>query len=139
MNREEMMELNMNQLAAHFVSLKDQLKDMKDITSGIQKEFDMLRKGVLPEKMEEWGFDTVAVSGIGRVSLRAEMYAFILADQKEAAFAWLSEHGHGALIKDTVNAGSLKAFIKEQMQLGEVFPDEIFSVNPYMMATITKT
>lgn len=138
MNREEMMELNMNELATHFVSLKDQLKDAKEVTSGIQAEFDLLRKGVLPEKMEDFGFDSVNVAGIGRVSLRAELYASILADQKEAAFAWLSEHGHGALIKDTVNPSSLKAFIKEQMQLGEQFPEEIFSVTPYMMATITK-
>ena len=138
MLREEMQELNAEQLAIHFISLKDQLADMKATTAEVQNEFDMLRKGVLPEKMEEWGFDTVNVTDVGRISLRAELYASIIKDQKEAAFAWLAENGHGALIKDTVNASSLKAFIKEQLINGEIIPEEIFSVSPYTMATITK-
>ncbi len=131
--------MNMQELAERFRELQNELKESKAVSSEIQKEFDYLRKSVLPDKMEELGFDTVNITGIGRISLRAEIYASIVADQKEAAFAWLAENGHGALIKDTVNASSLKAFMKEQLGLGEVFPEEMFNCTPYTMATLTKS
>lgn len=131
--------MNMQELAEKFRELQAALKDSKAVSSEIQKEFDYLRKSILPDKMEELGFDTVNITGVGRISLRAEMYASIVAEQKEAAFAWLSENGHGALIKDTVNASSLKAFMKEQINLGEIFPEELFNCSPYTMATLTKS
>ncbi len=131
--------MNMQELAERFRELQNELKESKAVSSGIQKEFDYLRKSVLPDKMEELGFDTVNITDVGRISLRAELYASIVTDQKEAAFAWLAENGHGALIKDTVNASSLKAFMKEQLNLGEVFPEEMFNCTPYIMATLTKS
>lgn len=129
---------SLQQLAERFRELQYELKESKAKSAEIQKEFDYLRKAVLPEKMEELGFDTVNITGVGRISLRAEIYASIIADQREAALTWLSENGHGALIKDTVNASSLKALMKEQIGLGEIFPEEIFNCTPYTMATLTK-
>ena len=99
--------MNMQELAERFHKLQNELKESKAVSSEIQKEFDYLRKSVLPDKMEELGFDTVNITDVGRISLRAELYASIVADQKEAAFAWLAENGHGALIKDTVNRSSI--------------------------------
>lgn len=138
-NKEEMEQMDINTIAQHFCDLRDELKICKDATSVVQKEFDLCRKIVIPDKMEDLGFDSVNIAGLGRLSLRSEMYASILADKKPQGYAWLEENGHGDLIKETVNASSLKALLKEQIALGELIPDDIFTCNPYLMATITKT
>lgn len=138
MDQEEFEQMDVKRLAEIFVTYKDQLTDMKAAQSLVQAEFDTLRKIVIPAKMEEVGFDTVNISGVGRISLRAEIYASIIKDQKDEAYAWLAANGHGALIKDTVNSSSLKAFCKESMINGVELPDDIFSVTPYTMATLTK-
>jgi len=137
--REMMNEMNVTELAQLFKSYKEELDLLKASTSAVQKEFDILRKEVLPEKMEETGFDNVKVTGVGRISLRAEMYASIKADHKEQAYEWLVSEGHEDLIKPTVNASTLKAFCKEQISEGVELPDEFFSVTPFTMATLTKT
>ena len=137
--REEMEQMDITELAQLFSAYKEQLTDLKATSSGIQKEFDILRKEVLPEKMEETGFDNVKVSGVGRISLRAEIYASILADHKDEAFEWLINEGHKDLIKDTVNASTFKAFCKEQITEGVELPEELFSITPYTMATLTKS
>lgn len=139
MNREEMKEMNVKELATLFAAYKDQLADLKDTASSLQKEFDILRKEILPEKMDETGFDNVKVTGIGRISLRPELYASIVADKKAEALEWLAESGFGDIIKPTVNASTFKAFCKEQILEGTELPDELFSVTPYTMATLTKT
>ncbi len=138
MTYEEMKQMSVKELALRFLELKGKLTEMKEAQAVVQKEFDTLRKSVLPEKMEEVEFDTVNISGVGRVSLRAEIYASIQGKHKEDAYRWLVLNGHGSLIKDTVNAGTLKAFIREQIENGEEIPSDLFMVTPYMMATLTK-
>lgn len=138
MTREEMEQLTIAEMAAHFAKLRDIISDFKEQQSGFQKEFDVLRKDIIPAKLDEMGLDGAPITGIGRISLRAEVYASIVKDQKDEAYAWLAEHGHGALIKDTVNASSLKAWMKEQLANGEELPEEIFNCVPYTMATLTK-
>lgn len=136
--REAIEEMSINEMAKHFFALKTKIDEMKKAQALVQGEFDMLRKGILPDKMDEMEFTTVNIAGVGRISLRAEVYASVKKDQKEEAFEWLAANGFGSLIKDTVNASSLKALVKEQLELGNSFPDDIFSVDPFMMATLTK-
>ena len=130
--------LKLPELAQAQVDVKAQIEEQKAITSILQKAFDHLRLHRIPEMMESMGVDSVKLTDIGRLSTRAEIYASILPDMKDDAYQWLTDNGHGALIKGTVNAGSLKALLKEQMREGEIIPDEIFKVTPYTMATITK-
>lgn len=139
MTREEMKAMDITELGELFANFKAALGDLKEKSAEIQKEFDILRKEILPEKMDEVGFDNVNITDVGRISLRAEMYASIIADKKEEGYEWLRENGHGDMIKPTVNNSTFKAFCKEQMSEGVELPDEFFSVTPYTMATLTKT
>lgn len=41
-------------------------------------------------------------------------------------------------MKETVNAATLKAFVKEQMRDGQPIPFDIFNVHPYQKATLGK-
>ena len=130
--------LTLAELAQAQVDVKAVIESLKDATSVQQKIFDHLRLHRVPEMMESMGVDTVKLTDIGRLSTRPEIYASIMPDMKDDAYQWLEDNGHGALIKDTVNAGTLKAFLKEQIREGDAFPAELFKVTPYTMATITK-
>jgi len=129
--------MSLLQLAKEQQRLKGAIAELKAEESRLQKEFDHLRKHRIPEMMENMGIQNVKLEGVGRVSLRGEIYASIV--DKDLAYSWLQEHGHGDLIKPTVNASTLKAFLKEQMREGEVLPEEAFKSTPYMMAAITKS
>jgi len=126
------------ELAQAQVDVKAAIDRLAADKTVLQKEFDHLRLHRIPEQMENEGIESVKLEGIGRLSTQGNLYAGIMKDKKEEAYAWLEYHGHGDLIKGTLNASSLKAFLKECMRNGEAFPDDLFKATPYMMATITK-
>lgn len=129
-------DMTLNELAELYVKHRDIKADLKEHDTTNQKIFDLIRKKLIPEKMEEMGIDNVKLKDIGRVSIRGEIYASI--NDKSAGYAWLRENGHEDLIRDDVNHSTFKAFCKEQIQLGVELPDELFKITPYDMAVITK-
>lgn len=126
------------ELATAQKAAKEEIEALGKEKTTWQKRFDHLRMVLIPEKMEEEGINKVDFDGIGRVTTEANLYASIIKDKKEEAYDWLRDNGHGDLINGTVNASSLKAFLKECMRNGEAFPDDLFKATPYMMAKITK-
>ena len=135
---EEWEGMDLASLAKTMIQVKDELEEAKQIQAAAQKKFDALRKFVIPTKMEDMGIQSVNITGVGRLSLRAEMYAGFQPGMQDDAITWLEQHGHGDLVKETVHNSTLKAFLKEQLREGEILPDELFKQEPYMMATITK-
>ena len=131
-------DMTVAELAQAQVDVKAEIDILKASTSLLNKRFDHLRLFRIPEKMEETGILSVKLDGIGRLSTQGNIYASIIKGKKEEAYEWLEENGHGALIKGSVNASSLKGFLKEQIREGVPFPDDLFKATPYMMATITK-
>ena len=129
------------------LSLNDAIKVMSDIKNEIDvlndrrailnKKYDLLRMGVIPEKMDEAGESTKTIVGIGRITLQADVFASIPAPNREAAFEWLDENGHGDIVKETVNAGTLKALMKSLIRKGTPIPEDIFKVTPVTRAVIT--
>lgn len=105
----------------------------------LRKQHDLIAKGLLPDRMAEEGLEQIVVAGVGRVNVRADVYASIPEEQKFEAWQWLRDNGRSNLISETVNASSLKAAIRAAIIKGEPFPEEYFKVTPYSMAVITKT
>jgi len=102
-------------------------------------EYDAIRKYLLPERMEDEGLSNMKITGIGRISLRTDVYASILAVNKDVAYDWLRGTGHGGIIKETVHAGTLKALMKTIIKEGgDLPPEEIVKVQPYTIAVLTK-
>lgn len=110
----------------------------EDALKEINKEFDYLRLALIPKIFEDRGISNMKLDGVGRVGLTADIYASIPADRREEAYQWLSDTGHGDLIGSTVNASTLKAFLKGQLLKGEELPDGLFKVTPFTRASITK-
>lgn len=113
-------------------ALEDQLKI-------INKEFDFLRITKIPAKMEEDGVDRINVTGIGRVSLTADMHVSVKADQKSEFFTWLRDNGRGDLLQENINPSTLKAAVKKMFREGEEVPDQLLNVSPFTRASITRT
>lgn len=105
----------------------------------INKEFDFLRITKIPAKMEEEGIDRIAVSGIGRVSLTADLHVSVKADQKEQFFDWLRDNGRGDLLQENINPSTLKATVKNMFRSGEEVPESLLNVSPFTRASITRT
>lgn len=118
-------------------------KDFKEAAEAIEKEanrvYDYMRLAAIPTRFEEDGISNIKVDGVGRVQLAGDLYAGIAPGQQERAFEWLRDNGRGDLVKETVNAGSLKAVIKSIMVKGEEeLPEGMFKAEPFTRASIVK-
>lgn len=120
-------------------TLQNRKEAAEDQLRIINKEFDFLRITKIPAKMEEDGVDRINVTGIGRVSLTADMHVSVKADQKERFFTWLQDNGRGDLITANVNPSTLKAAVKKMYREGEEIPDDMLNVSPFTRASITRS
>lgn len=119
--------------------LRAQKDELEEKLKLINVEYDYIRLQRLPEKMDEEGIQGLKVDGVGRVSLRGDIYVSVLADNREVFHTWLRDTNRGDLIKDTVNASTLKASVKEWIKRGEEIPEELIKVTPFTMSVITKS
>jgi len=105
--------------------------DLKKQLTRIYHVMNALDKNVLPKLFDHHGVDMVRIPELGRsFSLRQMTTASML--EKEAALAWLRDNGHGDLIQETVNAGTLASFIRNMiLEQGVEPPEELFKVNSY--------
>lgn len=101
-------------------------------------EVDYLRLNKIPEVMAEMEITSVKIKGVGTLGTRFE--SSCSTQDKDALIAWLKENHFESLIStETVNSGTLKAFINEQLRNGDVVPPaEIVKFTPFEMAVITK-
>lgn len=82
-----------------------------------------LNKTVLPQALEDRGLDMLRVPDIGRSFYITKQYSATVLD-KDMAFQWLNENGGEDLIQSTVNAGTLKSFIKSKIEEEGIDPPE---------------
>ncbi len=114
-------------------------EEAEDALKEINRNFDFLRITKIPQVMEDEGITRLAVEGVGRVSLTADMHVSIKEGQKESFYDWLKDNGRADLIQASVNPSTLKATVKGMVKSGEEVPDEFLNVNPFTRASITKS
>lgn len=120
-------------------TLQNRKEAVEDQLKIINKEFDFLRITKIPSKMEEDGVDRINVTGVGRVSLTADMHVSVKAEQKERFFEWLRDNGRGDLLQENVNPSTLKAAVKGMYRNGEEIPEDLLNVSPFTRASITRS
>ena len=133
--------MSMDDLRAHCARMKELQAAKDDLESQltiINKELDVIRTKKIPELMESMELRNVTIEGLGRVQLAADIYASTREGQKEAAMNWLRDLGYEGMITETYNASSLKALFRRLMVDGADIPEDIFSVTPFMRASIVK-
>lgn len=104
-----------NEVAVLEQALKDKKKDLQRV---IEQD--------LPEAMDAIGMSEFTLTDGTKISVKTFYTANITAENKDEAFAWLDEHGHGGIIKTEVSTsfgrGDLevaRAFFKYCEQFGE--------------------
>lgn len=132
-------DMTIPEIAATMVSVRAELDEAKQKATDLQNLYDHIRIKVLPNKMEDFGTTTMKITGVGRLTITADIYAGIVPGKTELAYNWLDENGHADLIKDYVHPSTLKAFLKEQLKAGEILPDDLFKITPFDRASITKS
>ena len=130
--------MSIQDLAQAMKEIKEELDTVSERRTELNKRYDHIRLARIPEKMDEEGINTITLKDIGRLTLTSDVYAAIPSDKQEEAWEWLRENGHAGLIKETVHAGTLKAFAKAMLTKGEVLPDDLFRITPFSRASITK-
>lgn len=134
--QKEIEHLELVDLVKLMASIRRELDDTREKAAELQRKWDFLRIESIPPKMEEEGLESARISGVGTLSLAAD--AWIGTKDQSALFQWLEANGHGDLITETVNASTLKAFMKECLRNGEEIPDEeVVKFTPYTYAKIT--
>lgn len=125
-------------LGVYMRDLKDQIDDLAAVKTAFQEEYDRIRNQVIPDKMEAEGMTTITLAGVGRITVSNKMGATILPDYKLDMHQWLRDNGFAALVTATVNASTLTAFVKEQMEAGNEIPFDYLNITTYRQASLTK-
>lgn len=133
------MNTKVDPLIQHILNFKE-LQRRYDILDGQRKEImaqmDQLRLHEIPNEMSNR--DVTSLKGEwGRCTLTADLSVSTPAQNKLEFQQWLRDNGHGDLIQDTVNASTLKAWVKEQMGNGVEIPD-LIKVSPFSRAVLYK-
>jgi hypothetical protein len=119
-----------------------QLQEQKDALetqlSAVNGELDQLRRDKIPSLMESLGIKNTTFEGLGRVQLAPDLFASTREGKKEAAMQWLRDLGYEDMISETYNATSLKALLRRMIASGTDIPDELFSVTPFVRASLVK-
>ncbi len=109
-------------LARRFYALKTTHAELKTKLDAIDKEWVAIENDLM-EAMVEEGVSTIKVDGAGKFTLASEHYFSATVENKPEVFEYLKKNGHGALIKEDVNARTLSAFCKNmltEMALSEI-------------------
>lgn len=123
-------------LASEMRQLQTQKDELKDSLSKVDARLDEIRLRLIPDSMADADIRSITFEGLGRVQLAMDLYASI--KDKEAGYAWLGEHGFEGLIVPYVQPSTFKAAVKEALKKGQEFPEELFTITPFMRASIVK-
>lgn len=126
------------ELASEMNALRVKLDELKGIKTILEAKHDIMRLNLVPSAMEEDDITTISIHGIGRINLQADVYTSILASNRDEAYKWLRDNNHGDLIKETINSGTLKSFVKGVIKKGKEKLPATIKVTPYSRAVITK-
>ena len=130
--------LTLNELIAAMDAVQKQKEVLEDQLKAVNKRFDFLRISKIPTKMDDEGVSNINITGVGRVSLTADMHVSIKSEMKESFYVWLRDNGRGDLLQETINPSTLKATVKGMFKGGQEIPEDLLNVSPFMRASITR-
>lgn len=125
-------------LSIRMKDVKDQIDALADAKKELQKEYDKIRFTELPDAMDDEGVENMRVTGVGTVYLTDDINVSITCE-KDYMYGWMDRNDFGDLIKPYVFPQTLKAWVKEQLQLGNELPDDLIKVTPFTRAAIKAT
>lgn len=122
-------------LADRLQSLKERKKHLEDETKTVNAEIEET-EAKLADLMIQEEMQNFTRNG-QMFYLQTKTYASAVPERKSELFAWLKENGYGDLVYETVNANSLAAFVREQLEESDELPESLAElVNVYEKTTV---
>lgn len=114
---------------------KEELQDR--VKTPVEKVYEVVRFAVIPSLMDAAGVTTMTVSGVGRVNLQDDVQCQV--KNQALLHGWLIDREFEDMIKQTVNAQTLAAFVRRRLKAGDDLPsEEVLGVKPLTRAVITR-
>lgn len=130
------------QMAEELATLTTEIGDLDAQLKALKERRDQLRKVAIPDAMRAAGMVNGTKGSFtfpgGSVYLETRTYVSIKDGEQPAAFAWLRAHDQGDVIKETVNASSLSAIVRELMEAdgGNFSEPACLSIHPETVAKV---
>lgn len=125
-----------------FVRVKEGYDEIEAARKNLNALLESASRHMIPEIMMEKQIKTLSLEDIRkRVTVSTRINASIIPDTKEKAYEWLRhpQQDAGALIQETVNAGTLSSYAKSLMtDQGKELPPEYFKVSSMQFTSVTK-
>ena len=125
-------------LVARMKILEAQVDELEEKAKSLKDEYDLLRLKRIPDLMANLEITNCTFDGLGRVQLANDLYASTREGKKQDAMRWLRDCGYEGMISETYNASSIKALFRRMIKDGTMPPDELFSVTPFVRASVVK-
>jgi hypothetical protein len=90
------------ELAREQVRLEKRIKRANQELADLKSELNRVRTEALPEAMKQIGMTEFKLEGGTVISVKDDLNCNIKEENRGAAYAWMREHGHGAIIKDVL-------------------------------------
>lgn len=114
------------------LALEKRIADLEEELKDTKREHRKIAEDLLPAAMDEHGMSQLKMDDGSEISVSPYYSASISKDRADEAFQWLTEAGHGSLIKNHVTA----AFGRGEDNLAK---DLLAELEQRGMATQTKT
>ncbi len=102
-----------------------------EVKTELEKRYDYICSRVLPPLMEDQELSSFRLDeefDNKGIRVQDELYASQNAENFPALREWLLEHNEEHIIKETINAGTLKSLVKECIKKGCEYPAHLIKV-----------
>jgi hypothetical protein len=122
-------------LADRLQKLKEHKKRLEDETKSVNAEIEEVETQLAGLMVDQ---EMQNFTRNGRMFyLNTKVYASAVAERKAELYEWLKENGYGDLVYETVNANSLAAFVREQLEEADELPEGLAEmVNVFEKTTV---
>ena|SRR5690606_27570624 len=122
-------------LADELAGLKERKKELEDTLKEVNARIATVEEILSTRMLEE---EVQSFNRNGKTFyVQTKTFASAVPERKHELFAWLKDHGFGDMVTETVNANTLSAWVREQLEESESLPEGLEElVNVYEKTTV---
>ena len=127
------------ELIRHYYQMREANSAIKKAREMLDNLEDHLSHKDIPDAFKRVGVKTITIEDVGRVTVSYKWGCSMADGKKPESLQWLRNSGNGGIIIETVNAQTLAAFAKNEVEThGKTLPDDLFTTSLRPYTSITK-
>lgn len=116
------------QLGEAMVEVGQRLEAAKEIKTSLEKEYEFIRTVKIPPALDESGMKNFRLDSGKGIRVQDEVFVSLKAENFPDMKVWLQEVGDDAIIKETINPSTLKAYVTGKIKDGKEYPASLVNV-----------